>query len=93
MTVSTGMYKMHKVDKLVLSEVVKGSLMKEVTLHLDIKGWTRQWGKEVKGSEGGRKAIWAGRRTNAKTRARSLCVILFTRAMTTSVLQTGTQCS
>lgn len=46
------MYKTHKVDKLVLSEVVKGSLMKEVTLHLDIEGWTRQWGKEVKG-EGG----------------------------------------
>ena len=38
---------MHKVGKLVLSEVVKEGLMKKVMFHLDTEGWTRQWGKEV----------------------------------------------
>lgn len=44
--------KMYEVDRLVLSEVVKEGLVKEVTLHLDTKGWTRQWGNEVM-EEGG----------------------------------------
>lgn len=43
---------MYKADKLVLSEVVQEGLMKEVTLHLDIEGRTRQGGKEIMG-EGG----------------------------------------